>query len=106
MSRAGASYFFTSSGSFAKSPCCGSMTSQPFRHSYRFITVVNVEIRTSRTRRTWVEKAMLWPRAYQTRIFDQHREIVGRGPTPEASREDAKRRWITELSAESKSFAD
>jgi hypothetical protein len=54
------------------------------------------EVRTSRTRRTWVEKLMLWPRAYQTKIWDRHREAVGRGPTPQAAQEAAEKQWVAE----------
>ena len=39
---------------------------------------------------------MLWQRAYEVKIWDGHREIVGRGPTPEAAQEAAERRWIAE----------
>jgi hypothetical protein len=55
------------------------------------------EIRTTRVRRTWIDKLMLWPRAFESRIFDEHHEAVGRGPTPEASREAAEKRWVEEL---------
>ena len=54
------------------------------------------EARSSRARRTWAEKLMLWQRAYEVKIWDGHREIVGRGPTPEAAQEAAERRWIAE----------
>ena len=59
------------------------------------------EVRTSRTRRTWVEKLMLWPRAYQTKIWDRHREAVGRGPTPQAAQEAAERQWLLNASTKS-----
>jgi hypothetical protein len=58
------------------------------------------EVRTSRTRRTWVEKLMLWPRAYQTKIWDRHREAVGRGPTPQAAQEAAEKQWLAEAQHE------
>jgi hypothetical protein len=35
----------------------------------------------------------------RSRIFDEHHEAVGRGPTPEASREAAEKRWVEELPA-------
>ena len=35
-------------------------------------------------------------RAYQTRIFDDHHEVFGRGPTPAASQDAAKRKWVAE----------
>jgi hypothetical protein len=39
---------------------------------------------------------MLWQRAYEVKIWDAHRETVGRGPTPEAAQEAAERRWVAE----------
>jgi hypothetical protein len=50
-----------------------------------------MEIQTSRIHRTWLDKLSLWQRAYRTKIIDEHREVVGRGPTPKASRVDAER---------------
>ena len=41
------------------------------------------EMRTTRVRRTWFDKLLLWQRAYETRILDGHHDVVGRGPTPE-----------------------
>jgi len=58
------------------------------------------QIKTCRVRRTWLDKLLFWQRAYETRIFDQHRKVIGRGPTPEASEEAAERRWVTELPSE------
>ena len=58
------------------------------------------EVRTSRTRRTWMEKLMFWRRAYETKIWDRHREAVGRGPTPQASQEAAERQWLAEAQRE------
>jgi hypothetical protein len=58
------------------------------------------QVRTSRVRRTWLDKLLLWQRAYETRIFDEHREVSGRGPTPEASQDAAERRWVAELPSE------
>src|SRR5262249_32198935 len=54
-------------------------------------------IQTSRIRRTWLEKLFLWQRAYQTKILDVQREVIGRGHTPEASLKSAERRWHVEL---------
>ena len=52
------------------------------------------EVRTERVRRKWTDKLQLWPRAFQTRVFDERHEAFGRGPTPEASRDAAMRRWV------------
>ena len=51
-------------------------------------------------RRTWLDKLQFWQRAYQTKIFDECREVYGRGPTREASIEAAKRRWEFEQGGE------
>ena len=47
------------------------------------------EIQTVRVRRTWLDRLQFWHRAYQTKIFDEQREIYARGPTREASVEVA-----------------
>ena len=52
------------------------------------------QIRTSRTRRTWAEKLMLWKRAYRSKIWDGHRRATGRGPTPEAAQVAAETNWV------------
>jgi len=59
------------------------------------------EIQTVRVRRTWLDKVQFWQRAYQTKIFDAHHEVYGRGPTREASVEAAERRWIATFTSES-----
>ena len=58
------------------------------------------EIRTLRARRTWAEKLMLWKRAYQTKIWDGHREAIGRGSTAEAAQEAAERNWVAKAELE------
>jgi hypothetical protein len=58
---------------------------------------MGTQIETSRVHRTWTDKLKMWRRAYETKIFDEHREAFGRGPTPEASKEAAERRWVEEL---------
>ena len=75
-----------------------------FAREYCYIDVTSgrqtlwmTEIQTSRVHRTWFDKLLLRQRAYQTKIFDEHREVLGRGPTPEASQEAAERRWVAEL---------
>ena len=35
----------------------------------------------------------MWERAYETRVFDSQPEVVGRGSTPETSREAAQSQW-------------
>jgi hypothetical protein len=60
------------------------------------------EVQTSRVHRTWLEKLMLWQRAYQTKIIDGHHEVVGRGATAEASQAAAERLWVAEMRVEEK----
>jgi hypothetical protein len=54
---------------------------------------MQAEIKTIRTRRTWFERLRLWSRAYETKVYDVGREVVARGPTPEASEAAAIRQW-------------
>jgi hypothetical protein len=53
-------------------------------------------IETRRSPRTWVERLFLWQRAYETKVLEGHREVTGRGPTPEASQQAAQDRWGSE----------
>jgi hypothetical protein len=53
------------------------------------------EVHTTRVHRTLLDKMMLWRRAYETRVFDAHREAIGRGPTAEASQEAALSKWVS-----------
>ena len=64
------------------------------------------EIRTSRARRTWAEKLMLWKRAYETKISDGHLQAIGRGSTPEAAQETAERNWVAETQREYEASRD
>jgi hypothetical protein len=57
---------------------------------------MGTDIRTERLDRSWTEILKLWRAAYETRIFDEHREATGRGPTVESSREAALWKWVTE----------
>ena len=61
---------------------------------------MQTEIQTERVHRTWIDKVLLWRCAYQTRIYDEQREAIGRGPTVEASREAALKRWVNQGQAE------
>jgi hypothetical protein len=64
------------------------------------------KVRTSRTRRTWAEKLMLWKRAYRTKISDGHLQAIGRGSTPEAAQETAERNWVAEAQREYEASRD
>ena len=54
---------------------------------------MHTEVKTWRTRRSFIDKLRGWKVAYETKMAEGHREVVGRGPTPEASQEAAQRRW-------------
>jgi len=58
------------------------------------IRLMATQIETARVR-TLRDKLLLWRRAFETKIFDERREIVGRGPIVEASREAALAVWVT-----------
>jgi hypothetical protein len=58
------------------------------------------EIKTERSHRTWWERVKMWRRAYKTKVSDGCHEAIARGPTPEASEEAAKKRWVAEQAAE------
>ena len=67
--------------------------------SFRHMPTPNcamTQIRTSRTRRTWAEKLMLWKRSFRTKIWDHDGKAVGRGPAPEAAQDAAERVWVAE----------
>ena len=51
--------------------------------------ITATESRTRRVHRTWLEKLSFRQHAYETKIFDQRGEILGRGATPEASQRAA-----------------
>ncbi len=59
-----------------------------------------IKTTTERSRRTWLEKLQMWPRAYKTKISDGRREAIGRGPTPEASQEATERRLAGTVSTQ------
>jgi hypothetical protein len=42
----------------------------------------------------------MWRRAYKTKVSDGCHEAIGRGPTPEAYEEAAKKRWVEVQAAE------
>ena len=46
-------------------------------------------VETRRVRRNWTEKFLLWPRAYETKVWQSGHEVTGRGSTPGASEEAA-----------------
>ena len=56
------------------------------------------QIVTLRVHRTWLDRLKLWRHAYQTKISDSRREVIGRASSPEASQEAAKRQWVKNTS--------
>jgi len=62
------------------------------------ITHTNIE--TSRVKRTWMNVLSLWRRAFTTRIFNERREVVGRGSSEQSSREAALTAWVTDAQRE------
>ena len=61
---------------------------------------METQIETVRVRRTLRDKLLLWRRAFETKIFDEHHEAIGRGPTVEASQEAALAVWVTDWQRE------
>jgi hypothetical protein len=57
---------------------------------------MQTQIETSRVHWTWADKLKLWRRAYETKIWDGQRQVIGRGSTPNASQEAAERQWVEE----------
>jgi hypothetical protein len=57
---------------------------------------MQTQIETSRVHRTWADKLKLWRRAYETKIWDGRSQVIGRGSTPEASKEAAEGQWVEE----------
>jgi hypothetical protein len=55
---------------------------------------VRTQIVTLRVHRTWFDRLKLWRHAYQTKISDSRGEVTGRGSSPKASQEAAKRQWV------------
>jgi hypothetical protein len=55
-------------------------------------------MKTRRVPRHWFERLQLWRRAYETEIQFSFQEVIGRGPTPEASQKAAIRKWNEENS--------
>jgi hypothetical protein len=72
----------------------------PYRHLISLGLVMDGSLlQTYRVRRHWTEKLLLWGRAYETTIRLSFNQVIGRGPTPEASEKAAKRKWNKENSA-------
>jgi hypothetical protein len=58
---------------------------------------MNTEINTPLVHRTWFEKLRMWRHTYETKIFDDRHEVVVRGPTPDAARKAALKRWNEQI---------
>ena len=55
-------------------------------------------IETRRVKRRWIERILLWARAYETKLWQSGHEVTGRGPTPKASEAAAIKKWNEENS--------
>jgi hypothetical protein len=72
-----------------------------FRWQTSSMIEVRSSTRTSRVHRTWLEKLMLWPRAYQAAIWgDEGNRIIGRGRTREAAQEAVHRQCVAKRQVE------
>ena len=52
-----------------------------------------LEVRTSRVRRGWIDRLKGYDRLYETKVTDGERVAYGRGPSREASEQAALRNW-------------
>jgi hypothetical protein len=52
-----------------------------------------LEFRTTRVRRGWLDRLKGYERVYETKLTDGERVAYRRGPTREASQQSAKRNW-------------
>jgi hypothetical protein len=52
-----------------------------------------LQLRTYRVRRTVLERLIGIERAFETKISDGHRDVYGRGSTPESSQALAEKKW-------------
>ena len=59
-----------------------------------------LEFRTTRVRRGWLERLKGYERAYETELTDGERVAYGRGPTREASQQSAQRNWDAKFGVE------
>ena len=55
-----------------------------------------LEVRTSRVRRRWIDRLKGYDRVYGTKVTDGEREAYGRGASREASEQAALRNWNAE----------
>src|SRR6476619_5773990 len=52
-----------------------------------------LEVRTSRVQRGWIDRLKGYDRLYETKVTDGERAAYGRGPSREASEQAALRNW-------------
>ena len=52
-----------------------------------------LDLRTSRIRRGWLDRLKGYDRLYETKVTDGERAAYGKGPTREASEQAALRNW-------------
>ena len=56
-----------------------------------------LELRTLRVRRSWLERLRGYDRVYETKVTDGEHVTYGRGPSREASEQAARRNWIAKF---------
>lgn len=56
-----------------------------------------LEVKTSRVRRGWIDRLKGYDRLYESRLTDGEHVAYGRGPSREASEEAALRNWNAKL---------
>jgi hypothetical protein len=54
---------------------------------------------TRRIHRRWIDRLLLWERAYETKICHSGHEVTGREPTREVSEQAAIKKWNEEKPA-------
>jgi hypothetical protein len=59
-----------------------------------------VTSKTSRIRRSLLDRLRGFYAVYETTVTDGYREVYGRGPTADASRQSAERNWKAKFSEE------
>ena len=72
-------------------PRCCELKLQPAL-LFRFV-MPELEVRTSRVRRGWIDRLKGYDRVYETKVTDGERAAYGRGPSREASLQAALRNW-------------
>jgi hypothetical protein len=79
-----------------------SVSEAPGAAAKRF-SMRELEVRTTRVRRGWLDRLRGYKHVYETELTDGEHVAHGRGPTREASEQSAKRNWDAKFSSERES---